>query len=425
MALQDSEKKIINNEFSKFINSNDYDNFIIYWFNFYNSYVKQNETADHHQDCYMEIEKYLVKYGNYLKKRVKHANVKNNLTGNINICYFFPTLANDLAHVQLFYNLFNHHPKNSHLKIYVAGFLNLKSKLLIKLLNEKKIEIIAIPLNNESIISFILFLIENDFKQLIFVSIPVLITAFSIALGIEKVTWQALKFELNCFSYVKNKISYQLNQLENLSSSNEWYRSEAKLDLHLKYKYTPKNNSVIKFISINRPEKIRDEKFLCAILNILTKVENSHFYWTGKTQDRSINDFFISNKIIQRTSFIGWVNPAEIINSYDIFLDTPLSGIVAANCFAAGMPIVTFKNSFSWIEFYEKSFLENYPDLYNKSYISHDLNTYIDCAVKLAGSFSYRVKYSKVQKILGDLFFDTSKMYQDHISIIKKIISRD
>ena len=112
-----------------------------------------------------------------------------------------------------------------------------------------------------------------------------------------------------------------------------------------------------------------------------------------------------------------------MIDEYDIFLDTPLSGVVAASYFAAGMPTLTFKNSNSWVEFYKEKFSLLEVSFEEHEYIFNNSEDYIKIAGLLIVNFEYRKARSMLQSFLGEHFFNTADMYTQHVKIVEGIIN--
>ena len=243
------------------------------------------------------------------------------------------------------------------------------------------------------------------------------------ALTPKKVTWLSMKFELRCFNDLINRVSFQSSSGDTFNYEKiKWYRNTPALLNHNIQYNGPSNTNSIKFLTINREKKIRDPEFLESVAQILLNTPNSSFSWTGIIEDLAILDFFKNKNLEKRVYYIGWVAPYLLANDFDIFLDVPkLSGYVPAQYFAAGVPLVSFKNSNSWIEFFEKEF-QNNPSFRSEDFIAQNSFQYINLATELAKNFNLRQSQSILQKELGLSFYNTKKMYESHIEIIKSII---
>lgn len=421
-------KSDISSFFNFLIKEKDYDGMLNFFFSFYNEIVKKNEAYEHYQKCYEFIEPFAEYYGNYLKNMLPDYSGNIYSKTNTKICYFFPNIGNDLTHIELFFSTFKEHDAKSNLKIYVASFspLNYKSKFIKELELSKKILVIPIEKTSNGLLTFLNNFTSRNFGQLIIVSAPILIQVLVEVLGEKKVSWLSMKFELSCFKKLKNRISYQSSKGEiSKSDTVTWYRNlPALINYNIKYE-GPVRRIPIKFVTINREEKINDLDYLSCVAQILLNVKDSTFSWTGRTENTFISAFFKEKGLEKRVHYIGWVEPYDMVNNFDIFLDVPnLSGYVSAQYFAMGFPIVNFKNSNSWVEFFEKEFRSN-PSFKSEEFIANSNLEYIDLATELAKNFNLRQFKSNLQKELGLSFFSTKKMYESHMEIIRKIIQEN
>jgi hypothetical protein len=425
--ITDQIKSDITISLNEIIQNKNYDTFLNFFSDFYNFFVKSTESFENYSECFEFIEPFAKNYGDYLRRQLPPYSKKSKEDSQ-KICYFFPNIDNDLAHIELFYNMFKEHDGKSELKIFVASFSSVKykSKYIKELELKKKILIIPIELSNSGLISFLNKFITHNFSQLVVVSVPYILPVLVRALRPNKVTWLSMKFELDCFTELINRISYLSSTGETFNHKNiKWYRNTPALLNHNMQYNGPRNINSIKFITINREEKIRDLEFLESVTQILLNTSNSSFSWTGRIEDPFISDFFKNKGLENRVHFIGWVDPFLLINDFDIFLDVPkLSGYISAQYFAAGFPIVSFKNSNSWIEIFEKEFRNN-PTFKSEEFIASNNLEYINLATELAKNINLRQSKSILQKDLGLSFYNTKKMYKSHIEIINSIIQED
>ncbi len=422
--ITDQIKSEITASLNKIIQNKDYDALLNFFSDFYNFFVKTTESFENYTECFEFIEPFAQNYGNYLRGQLPSYS-KSSKENSKKICYFFPNIDNDLAHIELFYSMLKEHDSTSELKIFVASFSSMKykSKYIKELELKKKIFIIPIELSNNGLISFLKKFISHDFSQLVIVSVPYILQVLLRALTPKKVTWLSMKFELRCFNDLINRVSFQSSSGDTFNHEKiKWYRNTPALLNHNIQYNGPSNNNSIKFLTINREEKIRDPEFLESVAQILLNTQNSSFSWTGRIEDLAILDFFKNKNLEKRVFYIGWVAPYLLVNDFDIFLDVPkLSGYVPAQYFAAGVPLVSYKNSNSWIEFFEKEF-QNNLSFKSEDFIAQNSFQYINLATELAKNFNLRQSRSILQKELGLSFYNTKKMYESHIEIIKSII---
>ena len=136
--ISDQIKSEITISLGKVIQNEDYDSFLKFFTYFYNFFVKSTESFENYTECFEFIEPFAQNYGNYLRSQLPSYS-KNLEENSQKICYFFPNIDNDLAHIELFYCMFKEHDIKSELKIYVASFSSVKYKSkLIEELELKK-----------------------------------------------------------------------------------------------------------------------------------------------------------------------------------------------------------------------------------------------------------------------------------------------
>lgn len=412
---------------NKLLNSQEYDQFINYIFNFYSKVIKINEDPTHYETCFNEINPYLEKYGKIVKNQLPKVKKSN----HIKICYVLPNLDNDLAHIEVLYSILKNHSNLSNIEIYIAGQSSSRygcqSKLITKLTLENNIKIINFSNTHKGLINFLKIIIEERFSQLIIVSVPILLSFFIRALGSNYVTWHTLKFALNCFENLTNGIC-GYSSLPEILTQTKWHKNNSILNEQYRWNYEFKATNAIKFITINREEKLKNAVFLEAVKRLLIAIPDSSFDWTGRTNDNFINNYFFEAGLINRVNFIGWVDPLPTLRSYDIFLDTPnLSGLIAASAFAAGMPVVFFKNSRSWVTAYANKLDKKIDENNIKNFtlndvLSNNVDEFVTNVEKIAKNEIARKSRIQNQKLIcQDYFFDSISIYSEHIDIIKDI----
>lgn len=98
------------------------------------------------------------------------------------------------------------------------------------------------------------------------------------------------------------------------------------------------------FGCFGREEKLTDTAFLDAICEILARIPDGAFLWTGRTQHPDIQRAFESKGVAERCHFIGWVNTRQYARVIDIFLDSfPFPcGYTLYEAMAVGRPVVLY-----------------------------------------------------------------------------------
>jgi hypothetical protein len=99
------------------------------------------------------------------------------------------------------------------------------------------------------------------------------------------------------------------------------------------------------FGSIGREEKLRDPAFLDVVCGVLDANPSAVFLWTGKSRDESIQNFFETRGLSERTKFIGWVNTKLYAQVIDVYLDSfPFpGGYTVYESMAAKKPVVMMR----------------------------------------------------------------------------------
>lgn len=94
--------------------------------------------------------------------------------------------------------------------------------------------------------------------------------------------------------------------------------------------------------TLAREEKIASPGFLQAVCALLKRYEDALFVWTGRTELPSIRDRFVEEGVVERTTYLGWVDTPLYAQVLDVFLDTfPAGcGLTVWEAMAAGKPVV-------------------------------------------------------------------------------------
>ena len=78
-------------------------------------------------------------------------------------------------------------------------------------------------------------------------------------------------------------------------------------------------------LSVARPEKMGNERFLRRLRLLLTQNPEAHFFWCGKQGSLDAESFQIKlaqYQLQHRSTLLGWVQPWPVISKCDYFLDT-------------------------------------------------------------------------------------------------------
>lgn len=96
--------------------------------------------------------------------------------------------------------------------------------------------------------------------------------------------------------------------------------------------------------SFGREEKLNSAAFLDAVVEILQRVPDAAFLWTGRQQHPAIQARLDAAGVAARCHFIGWVDTKLYAQVIDVFLDSfPFPcGFTLYEAMAAGKPVVLF-----------------------------------------------------------------------------------
>ena len=409
--------------FGESLNSKNYTQFLHLELNFYETYIKNVETVDNYNNGFCVLSSFMINYAE---------SVINEIATDINpperkICFFIFSLDNDLAHIEFLSEILHNRNQNDLPEIYIAGHsknLEIKSILLQKLAIENKIKIINIQFNHESLIDFLNFFIKNNISKLLVYSVPLHLDFFIRILGRESVYWLSSRLELNCFENLKYKISFT-NEKKLNNENDNWLRLPASLPMNYKYDWHTKLQSKnFQALTIARSEKISQPHFMSCIKDILLEHENVHFSYASNRKCEIFEKYISNFQLNNRISFLGWVDPGLVINNFDIYLDTPQSGLVAAGAFASGMPTVFYRNSNSFLEAYEKS-ISKLTSEENPNLIFRILDLLSNNNYEYINNFKKSLEtdinlYNLQKKIANKFFYNSIDVYSALINVIEE-----
>ena len=412
-------------KFASCLEDKDYDLFIQLELAFYNSFVKKIETPSHYNYSYEILNPFEELYGNVILNALNLEQKKRKLRIN-KICYFLPSLDNDLAHIELLESILKNHKTNSDIQIFIAGYSSspeIKSNLLKKIHIENNITILNIPYKHEALLSLIEYIFKENFSKFIVYSVPIHLYAFLKIFGNTNLKWISTRFELDCFNKLKNLISFNYSNKTLKSKNFNWERIPTTLPSEYKFTFPDiQNKKNYRLLTIGRESKISDLVFLENVKSILLNNPNVTFAIGGFSESSFITKFFSDHNLIDRVLYLGWVSPRDCMIKFDFYLDTPQSGLIAASAFAAGMPTITFRDSNSFVESFEDDIIElfnekNINNDFINMIISSDDESYVFNTTKLINDFKLRKSLAELQAQIGNSFFYNSiKSYNHFIS---------
>ena len=412
-------------KFASSLEDKNYDLFLELEFDFYHTFVKKIETPSHYNYCYEILNPFEVLYGNVILDSL-NLKKENRKLGINKVCYFLPSLDNDLAHIELLESILRNHKSNSNTQIFIAGYSNspeIESVLLKKLHIENNITLLNLRRKHSELLNLMQYIFNENFSKFIVYSIPLHLYAFLQIFGSSDLKWITARFELNCFNKLKNLISFN-NQNKILELKNKkWERIPVSLPSKYRFTFTGiQNKENYRLLTIGRESKICDLVFLDSVKSILLNNQNVSLAIGGFSVSSFVEKFFSDHNLTSRVSYLGYVNFKDCMNKYDFYLDTPQSGLLAAAAFAAGMPSITFRNSNSFAESFEDDIIEllnekNIENNFINIILSSNHESYVSNTTKLISSFELRGNLVELQIEIGNRFFYNSlKSYNRFIS---------
>ncbi len=416
----------------RLLDSQQYDQFIRAESAFYMKFIRAIETHEHHDVMFRMLEPLVIQYGERVRSQVSF---KKDVSVGNSVCYFLPSLDNDLAHIELLSNILRSRSDNKSRRFFIAGFSEngtaIRSRNITQLARDYDISIIALKSSHQAVIDFSRWFLSNGVGLLVHYSIPTLLPVWLEVLGSHRVAWYITKFELESFRHLKNGISgvgtkYEIIRRERVS----WYRAPAALPQSYLFNFVSTGRSDIQAITVNREEKIKNPDYLRTVTAILCENSGVSFSWTGRDHDKFIVDSFTASGLGSRNKFLGWVNHVELLPRYDIFLDTfGLSGIVAASAFTSGMPTLFMRDSGTWIESFEEEIVDECigqePDIASRisSVLADSPEDYRSKAAALIGVIRAGRFTGGWQREIGmKWFFDSNRAFQRHERAINDIL---
>jgi hypothetical protein len=416
----------------RLLDSQQHDQFIRAESAFYMKFIRAIETHEHHDTMFRMLEPLVIQYGERVRRQV---GVEKGGSVGDSVCYFLPSLDNDLAHIELLSNILRSRSDNKSRRFFIAGFSEsgtaIRSRNITQLAREHGISVIALKSSHQALIDFSRWFLSNGIGLLVHYSIPTMLPVWVEVLGPHRVAWYITKFELESFRNLKYGISgvgtkYEIIRRERVS----WYRAPAALPQSYLFDFVSTGRGDIQTVTVNREEKIKNPDYLHAITTILHENPGVHFSWTGRDHDRFIVESFKASGLASRNKFLGWVNHVELLPRYDIFLDTfGLSGMVAASAFSSGMPTLFMRNSGTWLESFEEEIvdacIDQEPDIESRisSVLADSPEDYLSKATKLIDAVREGRFTGCWQKDIGmKWFFDSNRAFQRHERAINEIL---
>jgi hypothetical protein len=294
-------------------------------------------------------------------------------------------------------------------------------------------------------------LVESGrYDRIIVVAMPLGISYLSGRLRRAELAWFSVKFELDCFEHLEHRVSVISSQRDASDArARKWLQAPPFIARAVTLAASDNPSATVAaareqhttlYYTVNREQKIRNPDFLRAVADILDRVPEAGFVWTGENRPAEIDDYFANRGLLGRTHFAGWIHPDDLVLAGDIFLDTPLlSGTVAARAAVNGRPVVTFARSQSWINMFGQVHALDErrgiapPDLLAPLARSDagglpfefgDHDAYVGTAVRLASDLRFRIDYAAaLGRFTNHYYFDKARWAEQHVANLRDGLS--
>lgn len=406
----------------------------------YTRLVKTFEDPEHYEFCFKLIEESMHDLGFRSRQSIPlQIDYESAPKSGKRLLFFAHNIGTEFAHLGLLSDLIDsyltHNPQEASNIGIVGGSGKVAAASIERLQKKWGLEIFRIRGTD---LMYSLYaqacgvLVNQGFDRIVFVSVPFGISFVTGLLGASRVSWLSMKFELNCFQHLQNRCSFLAGRQRSRSVKGRlWHEAPPLMDVLPALSVSSTPPPALKaarrfktvYYTVNREEKIKNPVFLDAVADILNKVEDSAFLWTGRQRLPQIDAFFSERNLSHRHFFAGWVNPDDLLEGGDVFLDTPvLSGTVAARAAARGKPLVTFAGSHSWLNLFKEAYDQDRENedvkalrilidrlVQSEIFIEcANISDYVKQAVKLGQNPQLSVEYGRMLSKFAEHYFFNS-----------------
>jgi hypothetical protein len=408
--------------------------------------VKRFEDQSHFEACMSMIDGPLYRLGKAARLGIP------DLEGPANrILFFVHNLATDFAHTNLMCDLINaflqEHPSQASC-VGIAGAAGNSASPGIEALRQRHGVAVHILRSDGGLYDPILaaagFLAAGQYDRIVILSLPVSVSFFTGLLPPSRLAWLTMKYQLSSFDRLAHRCSFRSGLRREIElEGRRWFQAPPLFADHQPLRplgdLSPVLQAARRFgtvlYTINREEKIRNPQFLHRVTEILKRVDDAVFVWTGRSALPEISDHFADHGLADRHTFAGWVVPDDLLQVGDLFLDTPvLSGNVAARATALGRAVVTDADAITWVG----TFLPVYDTERGSPAVSElDLlmqtleargirlqcrgdDEFIRQSAALATDPALRAKFSQtLQAFASRYFFNATRSAEDHFANLR------
>lgn len=195
-------------------------------------------------------------------------------------------------------------------------------------------------------------LIDDQVAALVWLCAPFMLSlAFGLRMGPRQI-WLSVKFHPDIAQDADGRIAYTTEDVPTVSHfGREWRAVRGSFPSSVDLGQVETAQEIRRTVFgrfdvilgvIGREAKLRDPAYLSAISLLLRRNPTACFFYTGSSNPAAIVKAFTDAGVVDRTMFVGWVDPLLYAHVADIYVDSwPLSsGLTAAQAMGAGKPYV-------------------------------------------------------------------------------------
>lgn len=368
------------------------------------------------------------------------------------LLFFVHKLGHDFAHTQLLHDLVSARLATTAQDASLIGFAGVCGPVPSPLIRSLKwrwpdLEVHGLRVHDGlrgPLLEVARLLASGAYDRVIVVSVPIAISYLTGLLPPARVGWLTMKYQLPCFEHLRHRCSFRSGLRREVAvDGRQWLQAaplfNGPMALNPSSERPPVMDQARRFgtvlYTINREEKIRNPQFLERVARILERVGNSIFVWTGRERLRAIDDFFEARGLQDRHLFAGWVVPDDLLQTGDLFLDTPvLSGNVAALATTLGIPVLTDDQAITWVGTFLPAYVADRgtPGVAHLDALIEPLRAqgillqctgddqYVEQAVRLAKDPQLRRQFGRaLEAFAKHYFFDASQSAADHFENLR------
>ncbi|MFP6899978.1 MAG: hypothetical protein VCA36_03480 [Opitutales bacterium] len=326
----------------------------------YLSYLGKFDSRDHYHKVMSRLLPAMRKVGHAHLQRLETFESKTESLENVPLVVFYLHSSDIMGHTEVFLTLLravaNSIKKRFRPLVYVEGGSNPELTDRLEAYNVPYVFVTELAGNN-SFLTQRWEAIRNDCKVrgveiFIFVS-AVLYMAYAYALRVAPVQiWWSMKY--HCLSlpeidgYLTLGSFQKFKEIEGRSWGICHRALEALYDPSLEPEaiiiraQLRETDETIILGCLGREEKLLNEPFAHSLAQILKKVPEAIFIWTGKIENSDVTRLFKAHGVEDQCLYVGWVNTRLYAQVLDVFVDSyPFaSGLTAFETMAAGHPVV-------------------------------------------------------------------------------------